>query len=322
MKQRLAAWIVAAMGMLPAADATACFEVGGLTLSVYNATDAEVGYNLGIDLATHDFASTQVITVQIDKSDFGGSLAWADLRAGVYGYSGTVDNHVFFATTTSTAPSVSTRSWAAFMGADDQVKAYYNGVAPQTPVAVLAADVASYWTKMDSAATPGQYAGVNTSFADGEASLAALGTTGHTDMYLYKVNKITGVVPGASGDYQCVVRIQAGTPAVIYDPVIDPIVSQSAFVGAPYTGPTPTLSQGTAPIVWELVSGPAGMLIGNPATGVVQWDAPVLNTPPEAPYVVTLRAANDRPCSEEVSFGLVVTGGQRPITPAIFLLLF
>jgi len=295
----------------PAAQAFACFDVGGLTLSVYNPTDKEVGYNLDVDLATHDFGSTPVITVEIDKSDFSPSLTWADLKAGIYGYSGTADNHAFFATTVESMPAVSTRSWAAFMGADDQVKSYYDNGREYTPVAVLAGDVASYWTKMDSTSTPGQYAGLNADFLVGEANLADLATTGYVEMYLYKVNKITGVVPGTGDDFQCVIRIEAGTPLV--SPVIvEPIADEDAAVGTAYTGPAPTLSQGTAPMVWELISGPAGMVMGNPATGAVQWDEPALNTPPEDPFVVTIRATNDSACDDTVSFNLYVADVPPP----------
>jgi len=305
--------ILMAVGLLvsPVGQAFACFDVGGLTLSVYNATDAEVGYNLDVDLATHDFGSTPMITVEIDKSAFSPSLTWANLSAGIYGYSGTADNHVFFATTETMAPAVSTRSWAAFMGADDQVKAYYDTQGNKTPASVLASDVASYWTKMDSAATPGQYAGLNVDFLVGEANLGDLATAGHVDMYLYKVNRVTGVVTGTGTDYQCVVRIQAGTPLV--SPVIvEPIADETATVGQAYTGPAPALSEGTAPFVWELVSGPAGMVMGNPATGAVAWPSPVANTPPEDPYVITLRATNDSACDDTVSFNLNVEEAPPP----------
>jgi formylglycine-generating enzyme required for sulfatase activity len=58
-------------------------------------------------------------------------------------------------------------------------------------------------------------------------------------------------------------------------PIIDPIPDQTIAPGIAYTGPTPTLSQGTLPVTWSLQVGPAGMTIDS-ATGVVSWANPNL----------------------------------------------
>ena len=58
-------------------------------------------------------------------------------------------------------------------------------------------------------------------------------------------------------------------------PVINPISDGSTVEGTSYTGPKPTLSQGTQPITWSLVTGPSGMTI-NSSTGVVSWSSPTV----------------------------------------------
>ncbi|MCB9845782.1 MAG: hypothetical protein H6811_07355 [Phycisphaeraceae bacterium] len=69
-------------------------------------------------------------------------------------------------------------------------------------------------------------------------------------------------------------------------PVINAIGNATIPAGVPYTGPTPSLSEGTTPVTWSLVTGPAGMTI-NATTGVVSWPVPV---PPA--HAVTIRATN------------------------------
>jgi hypothetical protein len=53
-----------------------------------------------------------------------------------------------------------------------------------------------------------------------------------------------------------------------------------------YTGPTPSLAEGSTPVVWSLDAGPAGMTIDS-STGVVSWPSP--NT---GVWLVTIRATN------------------------------
>jgi hypothetical protein len=47
----------------------------------------------------------------------------------------------------------------------------------------------------------------------------------------------------------------------------------------PYTGPTPSLAQGTPPAAWSLVTGPSGMTIDT-ETGVVSWPSPTVTGSP------------------------------------------
>jgi hypothetical protein len=93
----------------------------------------------------------------------------------------------------------------------------------------------------------------------------------------------------------------AATPvSAAVAPIVDPIANASVQEGNVYAT-TPTLSQGTAPVVWSLVEGPNGMTITT-ATGAVTWDAP---SAVASPYTVTIRATNATG-SDEVSWFLVV----------------
>ncbi len=72
-------------------------------------------------------------------------------------------------------------------------------------------------------------------------------------------------------------------------PVITSFMPESGTCGTTYTGPTPVLANPACmnPITsWQLVSGPAGMLI-NTTTGVVSWGNPVVGN-----HTVTIRANN------------------------------
>lgn len=98
------------------------------------------------------------------------------------------------------------------------------------------------------------------------------------------------------------VPLLAATPvSAAIVPVINPIANASVLEGVLYTGPTPTLSLGTLPVVWSLVGGPTGMAITT-ATGVVTWDAPSVVA---SPYTVVIRATNTAG-SGDASWFLVV----------------
>ena len=71
-------------------------------------------------------------------------------------------------------------------------------------------------------------------------------------------------------------------------PVINNIAGQLTIECAPYQGPAPSLSQGSLPITWSLLSGPPGMEIDR-ISGEVYWPDPTAN---EIPYTVSVRAEN------------------------------
>jgi len=75
---------------------------------------------------------------------------------------------------------------------------------------------------------------------------------------------------------------------VLGKPVIADIADSTVNEGSAYTGPTPVLQDGSPPVTWSLVGGPAGMTIDT-ATGVVSWPNPLGAM---SPYLVTIQASN------------------------------
>lgn len=87
-------------------------------------------------------------------------------------------------------------------------------------------------------------------------------------------------------------------------PIIDAIADDAIAEHTPYEGsevPTPSLTQGTSPVVWSLVSGPTGMTIDT-STGVVSWPDPT----PTGVYTLTIRASNSQGSDDE-SWDLTVS---------------
>jgi len=78
-------------------------------------------------------------------------------------------------------------------------------------------------------------------------------------------------------------------------PLIDTIANESINEGDSYTGPTPTLSQGTQPVTWTLVSNIEGMTIDS-NTGVVIWENPIAEG---SPHTFTIRATNSAGYDDE-----------------------
>jgi ELWxxDGT repeat protein len=93
-------------------------------------------------------------------------------------------------------------------------------------------------------------------------------------------------------------------------PVIGSISDATISDDRVYTGPTPMLTGGTAPITWSLVQKPAGMTI-NATTGVVSWPTP---TTTGSPFTVTIKATNTFG-QASVSWKLTVYHPGPPSTP-------
>ena len=89
-------------------------------------------------------------------------------------------------------------------------------------------------------------------------------------------------------------------------PIINPIDDQVVTLDTDYISEQPTLSQGTLPVVWTLVSGPPGMTI-NPDTGVLSW----LPATPEGEYEIKIQAGNIYDADQEI-FILSVVPPQEP----------
>jgi len=83
--------------------------------------------------------------------------------------------------------------------------------------------------------------------------------------------------------------------AISISPIINPISDETTTEGTPYTGPTPSLSQGTLPVTWLLQPGPSGMTI-NSSTGVVSWPALAVSG---SPHTITIRATNSAGYDDE-----------------------
>jgi len=94
-------------------------------------------------------------------------------------------------------------------------------------------------------------------------------------------------------------------------PVIAEIPDANGVAGTAYTGPTPTLVQGTLPVTWSLSAGPSGMSI-NTGTGVVQWPNP---TTTGSPFTVTIKATNGPNIFDEESWLLTID--PAPVAPQI-----
>jgi hypothetical protein len=77
-------------------------------------------------------------------------------------------------------------------------------------------------------------------------------------------------------------------------PDIDEIADGLVAYGSDYTGPTPVLLRGTAPVTWSLTEAPDGMTI-DPDTGIVSW----LSISTVGTHVVTIRAENAVGADEE-----------------------
>ncbi len=221
-------WILWLLSLIVSLGATtpciAAFDTGSLVQVVYKSDDVEVGTDLA-NLTSFDLSQQNVTLAPagtVNLSQFVTTSQWADLSLGYFAYDGT---YVYFATTESVAPSVVSRSWSSFIGAVDGVLLYYDTLGAGPTVIGMPTHFSSYWVKMDSGATPGQYAGLNADHPAGEATLEALDTAGgYVDMYLYKFrrqDREVFLVPGATADYQAVLRLRADGSTVL-NPVESP----------------------------------------------------------------------------------------------------
>jgi hypothetical protein len=93
-------------------------------------------------------------------------------------------------------------------------------------------------------------------------------------------------------------------------PTVNAISDDTASCGAGYSSAAPSASGGVAPLIWSLVSGPAGMTIDS-STGVVSWPNPLANG---SPYTITVKADSAGGCgSDSKSWNLTV----NPSAPSI-----
>jgi hypothetical protein len=115
------------------------------------------------------------------------------------------------------------------------------------------------------------------------------------------INSSTGVISwgyanGNYSPYTVTVRAsnQGGTSqqsfvlTVLQRPLMKLIANALAAEGAPYAAPIPALYQGSAPITWSLISGPAGMAVDE-NTGIAAWPTAVYTG---SPHSATIKALN------------------------------
>ena len=100
--------------------------------------------------------------------------------------------------------------------------------------------------------------------------------------------------------------------SVVIGPIINPMSDHSISEGIPYSGPEPSLSQGTLPVTWSLQDGPSGMTI-NSSTGVVSWPNP---TAIGSPLTIIIRATNSSGFDDE-SWSLTVNEELDTTSPQI-----
>jgi hypothetical protein len=202
-----------------ASPAAGAFEKNHLIQVVYNENDNEVGVDLG-DLSTIDFAEEDVLlgqagSVTLDR--FPTVSHWSDLSLGYFAYDdGTYEN--WFATIQSSAPTVSTGGFSTFQNQALQVQTHYgsNEVSPGIAVASSGA-LRSYDQLMnDGSAAPGNYAGFNTDWQDGESLLGLLSSQGYVDMYLFHFDVVTlNKGPDPKTDYTGFLRIMADGSTIL-----------------------------------------------------------------------------------------------------------
>jgi hypothetical protein len=115
------------------------------------------------------------------------------------------------------------------------------------------------------------------------------------------INSSTGVISWgyANGNYSpYTVTVRASNEGgasqqsfvltVLQRPLMKIVANALAAEDAPYTAPIPALYQGTAPITWSLVSGPAGMTVDE-NTGAVNWPSAVYTG---SPHTAAIKAQN------------------------------
>lgn len=154
-------------------SAWAYFQNGSLIQVVYKNDDVEVATDL-LDLRIFDLRQQNVALTSagtVNLAQFVTTNRWADLRMGLFAFDGT---YAYFASTQGSAPAVVSRSWSSFLGAADGVQSYYSELGTGRTVIGLPTEFRSYWVKMDSGTTPGQYAGLNADSPSGEATLEPL----------------------------------------------------------------------------------------------------------------------------------------------------
>ena len=219
MKKFSSVLLVALLVFAVVGQASAYFDGGNLAQVAYSPGDKEVAVDLGIDLATYNFdtaANDKVATGAINLSQFATGTTWADINLAYYGQYDTTN--LYFATTKATAPSFNERAGSAFLSGVNKANLNFNTLGGNPSIDVTASTTGYNASFTSGGIVPGKYAGLNNDFLDGEANLAALGSVGYVDMYIYKFERGTRTVtfmPGTNHDYQGIVRLEADGDTIV-----------------------------------------------------------------------------------------------------------
>lgn len=316
-------------------DAQAFFEEGRLIQVVYKKGDAEVATDLGIEVMAADWNAQNVEispagTVRLDQ--FPTATTWENIKLGFFAFvqeeeASPMLIECWIASTRPTAPKTAENGITAFFGAATSVQNTYRNTGNGQRSVVGSADaVKSYNKTMNSNGNvPGYYGGYNDDFQYGEANLGAFGTAEFVDMYLFHfgydaaADELNRLKPGPGGrDYKAILRLYKSgrtvlnPPSAAVTPVIAAIGDTAITEGAAYVV-TPALVQGTAPVTWSLVAGPAGMSI-HAETGRVSWPNP---TAAGSPHRVRIRATNAAGLDEKEWRVQVAAATLPPVIAAI-----
>lgn len=199
-----------------ATQAFAYFEDGNLYQVVYNAGVVERATDLGDISTLTGTATTKAASGNITLTNMSAS-SWGSLQVGFFASEGDWDSEqqkVYFATTQTEAPSFNMFNDSMFRVAyQDLVGPQYKSSGQQSTNVSLASGSStlmnSYVYNMtENGVSKGYYSGVNFDAENGEANLAALGTTGGSvTMYLYEYDFV-------DGDYVLNTGANAATPFI------------------------------------------------------------------------------------------------------------
>lgn len=218
MKKFSSVLLVALLVFAVVGQASAYFDGGNLAQVAYSPGDKEVAVDLGIDLATYNFdtaANDKVATGAINLNQFAIGTTWADVQLAYYGAYD--QKYLYFATTKATAPGFNERAGAAFSSGVNKANLNFNTLGGNPSIDVTSSTTGYNASFTAGGIVPGEYAGLNRDWQDGEANLAALSSVGYVDMYIYKYDKdrYTTFVPGTNHDYQGIVRLTADGDTIV-----------------------------------------------------------------------------------------------------------
>jgi hypothetical protein len=320
--------LIVLMALFSCIESHASFEMGRLIQVVYKSDDVEVATDL-LDVDVFDFTQQNIQLTPagtFNLGQFTSTNAWEDLKSGFFAHYADLEvgeAHAWFATTQPTAPAISESSLGGYFGSAGPTQTYYDTLSDTITAIGDPSYPNSYWVKMNSRTSPGQYGGYNTGYETspgsgqneklGESNLGALETIGYVDMYLYHFS-LNALVPGPGGTpYTAVLRLLSNGSTVLnpiagtVPPVINEVQDVTIGTARPYDMQV-TLSEGHSPdLIWTLV-GPDGMTIdGN---GRVFWPEP---TETGSPHTVTVQVENGEG-SDDTSWVVTVIEGYTPPT--------